>query len=279
MSERKFSEKEIEEMREDVEKARLFRDFITTPIWKKHLEPFLYKLQQDAEIEALTSFRNSKTSDEVILRGGVSSGRAQAAEEFAKFIIHGIGDAAQSEKRLKEIEDAKKKDGGPQVTKKILLVALLALGLIPTRAAAIDWKHQEDIGIESTWAICISSNAAGGKLCGSNTSSQTSVGISSWTIPGWIIDYQVQTVGGNAQFNVQTSTDNWYLGGSALQGNDVTSFDFYTSSTIFVAPTAPCNTDVKGQIYNTKLNLTALDSGASVYIKVEYLYPRQRGQP
>lgn len=108
---REPNEKEIAEMQADVEKARLFRDFAESSIWKKHIEPFLYKLQQDAEAESLTSFRGGGDMMVMHTKGAVASGRAQGAEEFALFIVRGINDAKQSEKRLVEIEEAKKKQG------------------------------------------------------------------------------------------------------------------------------------------------------------------------
>jgi hypothetical protein len=164
------------------------------------------------------------------------------------------------------------------VNRKIALLfsaAMIAVGLLPIRAAAIDWKHQEDIGIESTFAVCITSTTGKNPTyCGTNTT----VTVTSFTFTGWAIDYQVQTVGGGAQFNIKTSTDNQYDGGEYLQGSGYGAFDYLTSSTVFVAPTVPCNTDVKGEIYAPIYTLTELDGGTSVYFKIEYLMPRQRGQ-
>lgn len=170
------------------------------------------------------------------------------------------------------------------MNKKIALfftAAMLAtISLIPKRAAAIDWHYFEDIGIESIWSTCVSSQAAGAYLCGTGTSAQTSVGVSSWTIPGWITQWQIGTVGGNGQFYIQTSTDNWSLGGENMQGNgNPTSFDFYQSSTVIVSSALPYTIQAHGQIYNTKLSLVGLDNGASIYMRINYLLPRQRGQP
>lgn len=107
---RSLSEKELEEMREDAEKARHFRDFANSAVWKKYLEPFLFKLQQDAETEAVVCFRVGRSHDEVVLRGAVASGRAQGAEEFALFIVRSIRDAKDSEQRLREIEADQKNE-------------------------------------------------------------------------------------------------------------------------------------------------------------------------
>lgn len=91
---------QIAEMQADAEKARLFRDFATSQIWKKHLEPFLFRLQQDAEVEALTVYRSGKEPGTIAVSGALASGRAQAAEMFALFIVRGINDAKESEKKL-----------------------------------------------------------------------------------------------------------------------------------------------------------------------------------
>lgn len=150
----------------------------------------------------------------------------------------------------------------------IFSMALIAIGLLPTRSQAIDWKRQEDIGLESTWAICFSSTVASGpRLCGSATAT-----VSTFTIPGWMIGYQFYTLGGGGQYNIQTSTDNWDVSGN-------TTYDFYTSSTVYISTAVVLTTDVKGQMYNSKLNFTQLDNGASAYLRIEYLTPRQKGQP
>jgi hypothetical protein len=108
VSEKKFSEKELEEMQADAERARLFRDFSASPVWRKYLEPYLFKLQQEAELEAITAYRDFATDKDAYRRGTLASGRAQGAELFALFIVRGINDAKESERRLKAIEDVKK---------------------------------------------------------------------------------------------------------------------------------------------------------------------------
>lgn len=168
------------------------------------------------------------------------------------------------------------------MNKKIALIfsaAILAIGLCPLRTAAIDFKQFEDVGLESIWAVCVSSQASGGKICNSNTSSQQTVGVSSWTIPGWMTQYQIGTVGGNAQFNIQTSTDNWMVGGEYLQGTGYGGADYYTSSTVYVSSAIPLLVVTHGQAYNTIVSLTELDNGASIYMRINYLLPRSRNQP
>lgn len=159
-----------------------------------------------------------------------------------------------------------------------IAAALLAVGLVPRYADAVDFKHLEDVGIESMWSVCVSSNAAGGKLCGGGASSQSSIGISSWTIPGWLTQYQIQTVGGAAQFNIAVSTDNQVLGDYGPTNSGAYVPSYWTSSTTWVTATTPLLIQTYGQAFNTILTLSSLDSGASVYMRLNYLAPRGKGQ-
>ena len=140
-------------------------------------------------------------------------------------------------------------------------VALIVLAVLSQISGAIDFKHQEDIGVEDTFMVAVASVTGSGPFafpCCATASAAT------WVVPGWMLDYQAQLVGGGyADFTVDVSTG---IG-----------FATSTSSDIFVTSAAPLATDVKGQAYQPIFTLKSLSAGSTFFLKVEYLKPRGGG--
>lgn len=125
----------------------------------------------------------------------------------------------------------------------LIALSLLVGPLIP--AAAIDFKVHEQYGAERQYAARTSS-------------------VSTHTVTGYGLSYSLEAVGGTADFIVSHST---CMGDNAVN----------SSSTTYLLASEPFSNRFEGLVINPSILITRIDAATTVYVDIQYLFPRGGG--
>lgn len=139
--------------------------------------------------------------------------------------------------------------------RRILTLALITISLLKGSASAINTKFFEDYGAERQYSARVSA-------------------ISSHTVTGIMTAWSVTAVGGSADFQIKHSTT--YVQSDT---NPAPPPEVNTSSTMYVLSGGNVKGVTRGIVTNPTIFLSRIDQpGATVYIIIDYLAPRQPGE-